>query len=132
MREAKVIGAEEKIGSKIHLSIQINSPHNSHNQLPRKQTSDMASASTTWSMSCLKSALPSIQPISSSSLRFSCGPSPSRLRICKPKSSSRLLHSFVGLAPLHQLLSLSSPGALFITIIQIYIQVFKSHFYPLL
>ncbi|NP_001313010.1 large ribosomal subunit protein bL17c [Nicotiana tabacum] len=68
----------------------------------------MASASTTWSMSCLKSALPSIQPISSSSLRFSCGPSPSRLRICKPKSSSRLLHSFVGLAPLHPLLSLSS------------------------
>ncbi|XP_009631246.1 large ribosomal subunit protein bL17c-like [Nicotiana tabacum] len=71
----------------------------------------MASASTTWSMSCLKSSLPSIQPISNSSLRFSCGPSPSRLRICKPKSSSRLLHSFVGLAPLHQLLSLSSPDS---------------------
>ncbi|KAJ8559422.1 hypothetical protein K7X08_003480 [Anisodus acutangulus] len=66
------------------------------------------SVSTTWSMSCLKSALPSIQQISNPSLRFSCGPSPYRLRICKPKSSSRILQSFVGLAPLHPLLSLSS------------------------
>ncbi|MCD7468738.1 60S ribosomal protein L17 [Datura stramonium] len=67
----------------------------------------MASASTsTWSMSCLKSALPSIQPISNHSVRLSSGPSSqSRLRICKPKSS---LQSFVGLAPLHPLLSLSS------------------------
>ncbi|KAJ8527143.1 hypothetical protein K7X08_029620 [Anisodus acutangulus] len=65
-------------------------------------------ACATWSMSCLKSTLPSIKPISNSSLRFSCGPNSSRLRICKPKSSSRLLQSFVGLAPLHPLLSLCS------------------------
>ncbi|KAK4376154.1 hypothetical protein RND71_006831 [Anisodus tanguticus] len=66
------------------------------------------SVSTTWSMSCLKSALPSIQQILNPSLRFSCAPSPYRLRICKPKSSSRILQSFVGLTPLHPLLSLSS------------------------
>ncbi|KAK4720122.1 hypothetical protein R3W88_018460 [Solanum pinnatisectum] len=65
-------------------------------------------ASATWSMSCLKSALPSIQPISNSSLRFSSGSSPSRLRICKPKSTSTIIQSFVGLAPLHPLLSLFS------------------------
>ncbi|KAF3644784.1 50S ribosomal protein L17, chloroplastic [Capsicum chacoense] len=70
----------------------------------------MASVSTsTWNMSCLKSALPSIQPIfNSCSLRVSCGSSPPRLRICKTKSSTRIVQSFVGLAPLHPLLSLSS------------------------
>ncbi|WMV36060.1 hypothetical protein MTR67_029445 [Solanum verrucosum] len=67
-------------------------------------------ASATWSMSCLKSALPSIQPISNSSLRFSSGSSPCRLRICKPKSTSIIIQSFVGLAPLHPLLSLFSQG----------------------
>lgn len=70
-------------------------------------------ASTTWSMSCLKSALPSIQPISNSSLRFSSGSSPSRIRICKPKSSSTIIQSFEGLAPLHPLLSLFSQGKIF-------------------
>ncbi|CAN4098646.1 unnamed protein product [Withania somnifera] len=63
-------------------------------------------ASATWSMSCLKSALPSIQPISNSSIRLSSGSSPSRLKISKPKSSSRIILSYVGLAPLHPLLSL--------------------------
>ncbi|KAF3655352.1 50S ribosomal protein L17 [Capsicum annuum] len=61
------------------------------------------SASTTWNLSCLKSALPTIHPS-----RFSCGSYPSRLSICKTKCSSRIIQSFVGLAPLHPLLSLSS------------------------
>lgn len=64
-------------------------------------------ASATWSMSCLKSSLPSIQPISNSSLRFSSGSTPSRLRICKPKSTSTIVQSFVGLTPLHPLVFLS-------------------------
>ncbi|CAN4101132.1 unnamed protein product [Withania somnifera] len=69
-------------------------------------------ASATWSMSCLKSALPSIQkPISNSSLRFSSVSSPSRLKICKPKSCSRIIQSYVGLAPLHPLLTLQDSSS---------------------
>ncbi|CAI9768499.1 unnamed protein product [Fraxinus pennsylvanica] len=65
------------------------------------------SASATWNMSSLRSAIPPIHARSASSVHLSTGPSSSRLKF----SSSKLLHSFVGLAPLHPLLSLSSPDS---------------------
>uniref|UniRef100_A0A5B7BEF2 Large ribosomal subunit protein bL17c n=1 Tax=Davidia involucrata TaxID=16924 RepID=A0A5B7BEF2_DAVIN len=74
------------------------------------------SANTTWSMSSLRSALPSLTPSihrsPTPSIRFSVSPpsfpSPcsSRLRLSQPKPKP--LRSFLGLAPLHPLLSLTS------------------------
>ncbi|KAL2557554.1 50S ribosomal protein L17 [Forsythia ovata] len=70
------------------------------------------SASATWNMTPLRSALPSIHaPSSASSVRFSTGTSSSRLKLSRPKPSSKILHSFVGLAPIHPLLSLASPDS---------------------
>ncbi|XP_052200314.1 50S ribosomal protein L17, chloroplastic [Diospyros lotus] len=68
-----------------------------------------ACASTTWSMSSLRSALPSVQlqrPLQLPSIGFSIASSSSRLRISLPKPKS--LGCFVGLAPLHPLLPLAS------------------------
>ncbi|KAI5679833.1 hypothetical protein M9H77_01060 [Catharanthus roseus] len=64
-----------------------------------------STAFATWSMSSLKAALPSV-PTQNPPLRFSIGSSQTRFRVSNP--SSRPLQSFVGLAPLHPLLSLSS------------------------
>ncbi|KAG8371607.1 hypothetical protein BUALT_Bualt13G0105900 [Buddleja alternifolia] len=66
----------------------------------------MASASSTWNLSTLRAALPSIN--STPSVCFPNGSSPSRVRLSRPKSGPRPLKSFVGLAPFHPLLSLSS------------------------
>ncbi|CAL5427184.1 unnamed protein product [Camellia sinensis] len=79
----------------------------------------MASCATTWSMSSLRSALPSVQRPHHHhhhcppSIGFSVGssfvsPSSSRLRISLPKSEPKALRSFLGFAPLIPLLSLSS------------------------
>ncbi|CAI9768498.1 unnamed protein product [Fraxinus pennsylvanica] len=65
------------------------------------------SASATWNMSSLRSAIPSIHARSASSVHLSTGTSSSRLKL----SSSKVPHSFVGLAPLHPLFSLSSPDS---------------------
>ncbi|XP_059626350.1 large ribosomal subunit protein bL17c [Cornus florida] len=67
------------------------------------------SANTTWSMSSLRSALPSV-PKNPPSVRFSVVPSlpSSRLILSQPKPTS--LGSFVGLAPFNPLLSLISEG----------------------
>ncbi|KAI3450177.1 hypothetical protein Pfo_006842 [Paulownia fortunei] len=65
----------------------------------------MASAST-WTLSSLRAALP-FTPTSPSghSVCFPNGPSPSRLRLSRPKPGPRPFNSFVGLAPLQPLLS---------------------------
>ncbi|THG18902.1 hypothetical protein TEA_022349 [Camellia sinensis var. sinensis] len=71
----------------------------------------MASRATTWSMSSLRSALPSVQRPHHHhhhcppSIGFSVGssftsPSSSRLRISLPKSEPKAHRSFLGLAPL--------------------------------
>ncbi|KAI3461749.1 hypothetical protein Pfo_018412 [Paulownia fortunei] len=66
-------------------------------------------SSCTWSLSSLRAALPSISASPSGpSVCFPNRPSPSRLRLSRPKSGPKPLNSFVGLAPLHPLLSLSS------------------------
>lgn len=69
------------------------------------------SATTTWSMSSLKSALPSISASQTPpTARFSTGsPSSSRLKISHFKPSPRLVSSFLGLQPLDPLLSLTCP-----------------------
>ncbi|KAJ9565176.1 hypothetical protein OSB04_001142 [Centaurea solstitialis] len=64
----------------------------------------MASVTTTWSMSSLKSSLPSISK-SNPSIRCSFRP-PNATRF-RPNSKP-VLGSFLGLAPLHPLLSLTS------------------------
>ncbi|KAA8550480.1 hypothetical protein F0562_002164 [Nyssa sinensis] len=73
------------------------------------------SANTTWSMSSLRSALPSSSPSvrrsQSPSIRFcasSSFPSPSSSRLRLSQTKPKALRSFVGLAPLHPLISLSS------------------------
>lgn len=64
-----------------------------------------------WSMSSLKSALPSVPVQRTPPLHFSIGSSPARLRVATMRNSGPgLLQSFVGLAPLNPLLSLSSLG----------------------
>ncbi|MFS7964573.1 putative ribosomal protein L17 [Helianthus anomalus] len=65
----------------------------------------MASATTTWSMSSLKSSLPSISSTSTSSVRCSFRP-PNFTRVkpnCKP-----VFGSFLGLAPLNPIPNLTS------------------------
>ncbi|KAL4558465.1 hypothetical protein LXL04_036665 [Taraxacum kok-saghyz] len=71
----------------------------------------MASATTTWSMSSLKSSLPSISSSSSSNPHSSvrCSFRPPTFTRSKPNSKP-LFGSFLGLAPLHPLLNLSSSG----------------------
>ena len=71
----------------------------------------MASVTTTWSMSSLKSSLPSISTPNSSnpcsSIRCSFRPSnANRFR----SNLKPVFGSFLGLAPLHPLLNLTSPG----------------------
>ncbi|KAK3039860.1 hypothetical protein RJ639_028253 [Escallonia herrerae] len=68
---------------------------------------------TTWSMSALQSALPSVKVARTPSARLSAGsafpsPSSSRVKLTQLKPSLKSLRSFSGLAPLHPLLSLSS------------------------
>ncbi|GMP90024.1 hypothetical protein CsSME_00041346 [Camellia sinensis var. sinensis] len=78
----------------------------------------MASCATTWSMSSLRSALPSVQRPHHNrppSIGFSVGssftsPSSFCLRTSLPKSEPKALRSFIGLAPLNPLLSLTSEG----------------------
>ncbi|CDP04017.1 unnamed protein product [Coffea canephora] len=68
-----------------------------------------STAFATWSISSLKSVLPSVPVQRTPPLHFSIGSSPTRLRVATLRNSSPgLLQSFVGLAPLNPLLSLSS------------------------
>lgn len=71
-----------------------------------------STAFATWNMSSLKAALPSVSTQTTPSVRFSIGSSsPSGFRLSSTRNPScRPLQSFVGLAPLHPLLSLFSPG----------------------
>ncbi|XP_073146341.1 large ribosomal subunit protein bL17c [Henckelia pumila] len=63
-------------------------------------------ASCTWNLCSLRAALPSVHASSSGpSVLFPNGPTPSRLGLSKPRTAPRPLNSFVGLAPLHPLLS---------------------------
>ncbi|CAK9134895.1 unnamed protein product [Ilex paraguariensis] len=67
----------------------------------------------TWSMLSLRSALPSVHTPPTLSIHLSAGlafpsSSSSCLRPSRPKPNPMPLHSFVGLAPLHSLLSITS------------------------
>ncbi|XP_076940113.1 large ribosomal subunit protein bL17c-like [Bidens hawaiensis] len=69
----------------------------------------MASATTTWSMSSLKSSLPSISSSTSSSTRCSFRPPNStRFRPNNNNNSKPVFGSFLGLAPLNPLPTLTS------------------------
>ncbi|PIN25547.1 Mitochondrial/chloroplast ribosomal protein L17 [Handroanthus impetiginosus] len=63
---------------------------------------------STWSLSSLRAALPSINASPSGpSVCFPNGPSPPRVKLSRPRYGLRPLNSYVGLAPLNPLFSLS-------------------------